>query len=260
MNKKIYGLILAAAVPLSLLLYTLRKPTTSSNIFTVGMFVWAPFMTINPQGTYEGFDVDVAQELAKRMNKTLVIKDLGSLAPCFVALEQNSIDAIISDLDITQARLKKLNMIPYTGETVTSFTLLFWKNIPGKISTVNDLGSIKNPIICAEAGSAQEKFIDAYPFLIKKPMQAVTDMILDVKYGKSLALILEPRIAARYQQQEPGLVALPVQLPPDFQVYGCGIGISKQQPTLTKTIAILINDMKADGTLRMLEKRWELAS
>lgn len=260
MNKKVYLIALLLVLPLGILFYQLRRPVTLSDSFTVGMFVWAPFMTINPQGKYEGFDVDVAKEIATRINKQVVINDLGSLASCFMALEQNKIDAIISDLDITNARLKRLNMVPYTGENVTSFTLLFWKNIPKSITNITDISALNNPVICAEAGSAQEKFIDSCPGITKKPMQAVTDMMLDVKYGKSLALILEPRIAARYQQQEPNLVALPVPLPPDFQVYGCGIGISNKRPELTQAITQIIQEMKADGTLRRFEQRWGLAS
>src|SRR5207249_4261464 len=56
---------------------------------------YAPFVSINKQGEYEGFDIDVAQALTKKMGKKLVLKDLGSMTSLFMALEQGSIDAII---------------------------------------------------------------------------------------------------------------------------------------------------------------------
>ncbi len=247
------------AIPLAIVVITLRSPKQTTDTLTVGMFVWAPFMTINPDGNYEGFDVDVAKELATRMNRKLVIQDLGSLAPCFIALEQNKIDLIISDLDITEQRLAKLDMIQYTGEKVTTFELVFWKNISNNVTCIEDLKTLPDATVCAEAGSAQEKFLDSIPYVTKKPMGSAMDMILDVKYGKSLAVILEPCIADRFKQQEPLLKTLPVPLPSTFQVYGTGIGVSKKRPTLKASTTKLIQDMKTDGTLPTLKKKWGLS-
>ncbi len=258
MNKFLVLITSLIATTLAVVIFTLRSPNSSEDTLTVGMFVWAPFMTITPSGEYEGFDVDVAKQLAQRMNKKLMIQDLGALAPCFIALEQNKIDLIISDLDITEQRLQKLSMVQYTGEKVTNFELVFWKIIPKNITCIEDLKEFPDATVCAEAGSAQEKFLDSIPYITKKPMGSAMDMILDVKFGKSLTVILEPRIATRYAKQEPMLKTLPVPLPTSFQVYGCGIGVSKKRPALTATITKLIKDMKTDGTLSKLEAKWEL--
>lgn len=260
MNKFLVLITILIALPLAIVMFTLqRRSPKQPDTITIGMLVWAPFMTINPNGDYEGFDVDVAQELAKRMNKKLVIQDLGSLASCFIALEQNKIDLLISGLDITEQRLKKLSMVQYTGERTTFFEFVFWNEIPTSIKTADDLKTFPNPVICAEAGSGQEKFLDSLPYITKKPMGSVTDMILDVKYGKSLAVILEPPIAARFKKQESALKTIQVPLPPSFQVFGCGIGINKKRPELNTIITKLIQDIKADGTMAMLEKKWDVS-
>lgn len=229
-----------------------------NNTLKVGMFVWAPFMTINPQGEFEGFDVDVAQELAKRMGKKLEIQDLGALSSCFIALEQNKIDLIMSDLDITEQRLQKLALVQYTGDKTTFFELVFWNEIPEGINNIEDLRAMPNITVCAEAGSAQEKFLDSITYVTKKPMSSAMDMLLDIKYGKSMAVILEPTIAARFKKQEPAFKTLQVSLPTSFQVYGCGIGIKKQQQKLIATVTNLVQDMKVDGILPALEKKWGL--
>ena len=230
-----------------------KKPDTT---LTVGMMSgWAPFMTINPKGEFEGFDVDVAQNIAQRMGKKLEIQDLGSLASCFIALEQNKIDVMLSGLDITEQRLAKLSMIQYTGQDVKSFTLVFWKNIP---ENIKDLRTIPESLVCAEPGSAQEKFLDQFDFIRQKPMSSVIDMILDLKYGKSLAAILEPRVATRLKKQNQEIRILDIPLPKDFQVYGCGIALKKNNTNLSPTISKIIQDMKNDGTLTALEKKWQL--
>ena len=48
---------------------------------------WPPYVTINEKGEYEGFDIDVAREIARRLNKKLSIKDmdLASIACCIAA-------------------------------------------------------------------------------------------------------------------------------------------------------------------------------
>ena len=236
-----------------------RQSQKSSDELVVGMMSgWAPFMTINAAGEYVGFDVDVAKLLASKLNKKLVVKDMGSLASCFVALEQNKIDMMLSGLDITQDRLKKLNMVPYTGEEVRSFSLLFWKQVPLKIRTIEDFKNLPDAAVCAEPGSAQDKFLSKFSFINKKPMPSTTDMVLDLRFGKSVAAILEPQVARRLQKQEPDLVALSVPLPDEFVVYGMGIVIKKNKKQLADVVAATIQSLKQDGSLKKLEIQWGL--
>ena len=102
------------------------KAARGGNEFIVGTAAqYAPWVSINEQGEYEGFDIDVAQALAKTMGKTLVIKDLGSMASLFMALEQGSIDVIMWGMSITKERLQRVNMVRYSGETITTYPLLF---------------------------------------------------------------------------------------------------------------------------------------
>ena len=258
-TKKIFFFTLVCA-SLAAAYFLLRQPSPNnpSNTLTVGMFVWAPFMSINEKGEYEGFDVDVAQELAARMKKKLIIKDLGSLAPLLLALQQNKIDLLLSDLDITQKRLEIMTMINYTGSTVRSFFLVFWKQIPQGITSLKDLAQLPKVQVCAEPGSAQERFLDAFPQIAKKPLSSLSEIVLDLKFGKSTAALLEPKIARRVQQQNPETRLLEIPLPPDFQVYGCGIGINKKNRSLSFQIETIIAQMRADGTLARLEQKWNL--
>lgn len=236
-----------------------RQSQKSSDELVVGMMSgWAPFMTINTAGEYVGFDVDVAKLLATRLNKKLVVKDLGSLASCFVALEQNKIDMMLSGLDITQDRLKKLNMVVYTGEAVRSFSLLFWQQVPSQIRTIEDFKNMPNAAVCAEPGSAQDKFLSQFAYINKKPMPSTTDMVLDLRFGKSVAAILEPQVARRLQKQEPMLVAISVPLPEEFVVYGMGIAIKKTNKQFADEVTATVQALKQDGSFKKLEVAWGL--
>ncbi len=63
---------------------------------------YAPFVSLNEQGDYIGFDIDIATELSQKLNRKLVIKDIGSLPSLMMALKQGKIDAIIWAISITE--------------------------------------------------------------------------------------------------------------------------------------------------------------
>lgn len=243
-----------------LLVMMVRSPQKhTNNQLVVGMMSgWAPFMSINGSGEYEGFDIDVAREIARRINKKVVIQDLGSLAACFIALDQQRVDMIMSGLDITQKRCDTFNMVYYTGNTTTSFDLVFWDTIPEKIKSMEDMRNVSDAVICVESGSAQERFLDSYGFVTKKRMNSLVDIVLDLRFGKSLAAIIEPRIAARLARQNPELRLLPVPLPPAFQVFGCGIAIRKNNNILAEEVTRVVQEMIADKTMKKLEQKWQL--
>ena len=160
MNKNviIIGSIVVIAIVGSSYFYRSKGAKPDDSLVVGMMSGWAPFMTINNQGNFEGFDVDIAQAIAQKMGKKLVIKDLGSLAPTFIALDQGKIDMIMSGLDITQARLQKMTMIPYTGQDVRAFTFLFWQSIPAGINSIEDLAK-KGAVVCVEPGSGKRNFL-----------------------------------------------------------------------------------------------------
>lgn len=240
---------------------TQQEPSRLSNnaTLTVGMMSgWAPFMTIDNTGKYIGFDVDVAYELGKQLNKSVVIKDFGSLAPLFLALEQGKIDCILSGLDITQERLNKLIMLPYTGQTVTQFSLLFWQKIPTHITSLESLIADKNAVVCAEPGSAQAHYLEQFPSLSQKSIPSVTEMLLELRYAKSLAAFVEPQVAYNLQKREPNLKILPVPLPEKYCVYGMGIALKKTNTTLGTALTQALTNCKKDNTIAQLERTWQL--
>lgn len=198
---------------------------TQKDTFIVGTVSgYAPFVSINQDGVYEGFDIDFANELAKRLNKKLILKDLGCMPSLFIALEQGSINAIIWALSITPERLKKVAMIKYRGQNTTAYPLVFWNKIPPKVSSLHDLSG---KTICVEFGSSQETALDRYPNVIKKPIATVTDALLEIQYAKADAAFVEPAIAKKMREKFSEIKLLNVPLQPEDQVFGMGIAMKK---------------------------------
>lgn len=257
--KVVVAIILSAFVLGGLSFFPKNNSTAKEETLTIGMISgWAPFMITNKNGEFEGFDVDVAKEVAARLKKKLSILDMGALASLFVALDQNKIDLAFSGLDITEKRREQLNMIPYTGENTLEYVLLFHKQIPEGIKNIEDLRNFPGALVLTEPGVSVEKYLDSLGYLQKKQLASLAERLLDLQYGKSLAMIVEPSIARILMQKDPQLKSLGVPLSPHFQISGMGIAAKKENRALSETVLSVIATMKKDQTLSKLEEKWAL--
>ncbi|TIV04225.1 MAG: transporter substrate-binding domain-containing protein, partial [Mesorhizobium sp.] len=86
----------------------------AADVLNVGAYPTnPPFEYKNESGTFEGFEVDIVNEAAKRIGMTTDIADLGFQA-LFAAVSSNRIDVAISSITITPERLKTLSFTqPY---------------------------------------------------------------------------------------------------------------------------------------------------
>lgn len=258
MNKKLVFSIIAVLF-IAFIYFFKTKESKNINELIIGTASgYAPYVSINPQGKYEGFDIDVAEEIAKRMNKKLVLKDMGSMVPLMLSLKNGSVDLLIWALEINQTRLKEMEMVQYQGGNITSYPMIFWKEIPAGISSLEDLKKYPEAQICVEPGSSQEKFLNRFDFINKKPMEKVVDMVMDLKYGKSMAAMIDPAVLKDVTSKSPELKVLQIPLDSDSMSYGNGICIKKGNTELAEQIRTIIAVMKADGTMKKLEQKWML--
>lgn len=251
-----------AALLLALVIGNIIWNNNSSAITTKKLVIgtasgYAPFVSINAQGDYEGFDIDVANALAKEMNKELVIKDLGSMPSLLIALEQGSIDALIWGMSITEDRCNKTTMIHYQGTTTDSYPLIFWKNIPDNVKKIEDMAG---KTICIEPNSSQEEVLNKYTSIAKLPVDKIDDALLNIQYHKADAALVEPAIAQKFKTKFPEIQILDVPLEPADKVEGIGIMVKKSNQSLALEIKAAINTLKATNTIKNLEAKWDIPS
>lgn len=232
-----------------------QKQKTSDTLILGTMSGWPPYVSINEKGEYEGFDIVIAQEIARRLGKKLEIRDMDTVA-LIIALKQNKVDFIMTGLDITQERLQQMVMIPYEGEETTTQPLVFWKQIPAGVNTLEDLKNIPGAVVCVEPGSSQESFLIQYKDLFEIKTLVPSMAILELKRGKSLAVLLQESLFLDLKKKFPELVALEVPLDAKNKSFGNGIGIKKENTALIQQITQIINDLKNSGQMVMWEKQW----
>lgn len=208
-----------------------------------------PYERVGENGECEGFDIDVAHAIADKLGKRLIIKQFGFTA-LILALKQSKVDLLLAGMSITPSRAKEITMIPYQGKPITSFSLVFWNKKPMDVKGLEDVHHV-----AVMVGTCEEDLLRTLPHITYKSLENTTEILLDLQYGKSEAALIEPKVAAVLQKQFPELELLEIKLDPKDWTLGKGIGLKKDSP-LTDEIQKAVAELKADGTLEKLEKKW----
>lgn len=215
----------------------------------------APFMNMNAQGAYEGFDVDVAQEIGKLLNRDIKIIDM-HLPELFIALNCRRIDAVMSGLNITSKRQELFTMIHYQGSDITKIPVVFWKQAPNNIQTIHDCQQ-KNLTIAVLSGTLQEDFLKQLN-IPTKSLSSNDKIILELQFGKVDAALFDESLEM-YLPKFNHLKIVEVPLLDTFKVAGHGIALHKENTELALEIKKAIKTLKNNGTLTQLEKAWNLS-
>lgn len=232
------------------------KEKDSSQNLVVGLQSgYPPFEFRDAQGNIIGFDAELAGLIANKLGKKLVINDM-EFDGIILSLKQGKIDLIMSGMNITPSRLKEIHMVPYLGEAAKSLSLIFWKKIPLEIHSLEDIAKFSNPVVSVQSGAIPETYLVHYPNIHTKSFQDPLQALMDVKFGKSLANLVEPDVAAYFQKQHPEVQILSVPLHNDENIMGFGIGIKKENQSLHQQVEKIVHELAASGQLKQLEDKW----
>lgn len=233
-----------------------KSATQESNTLIVGTNPFPPYESINDAGEWEGFDIDIAKKIADNLGKTLVVKEM-AFDSLIMALKQGKIDMIIAGVSITAERQKEIAMIHYHGKPTTTFPLVFWGKIPQSVTSIEDVQHLPNKTICVQTGQIQADFLDTYKDIITvKKVPEVTDCIMEIKYHKSIACVLESAVAAKIKKEHPEMQIIDVPICESIQNLGHGIGVKKENTKLAQQIKTIVSSLKESGSIAKLATQW----
>ena len=237
---------------------------------------FAPFSFTDPSGHLQGFDVDVANEICKRIGASceFVVTDFPGLIP---ALLVGKIDVIISAMVITQERLKTIDFVGPYARTPNGFVAA--KNsslskLPNKGEVINldtqsdaaqrTLEAMKpllaNKSMGAQSGTINATFVKNYLSGVVKltEYKSTQDMDLDLAAGR-LDIIINSQVALRKSLSTPLLKDYEL-VGPSFMggVFGGGyaVGLRKGESQLKAKLETAVDAMVADGTIKRLSEKW----
>jgi polar amino acid transport system substrate-binding protein len=203
-----------------------------------------------------GSDIEIGQEIAKRLGLTAVINNtvFVSIIPALVG---NKCDIIISDQNITAERVKQVDMIPYF-QAGQSFVVA--KGNPAGINTTADLCGKK---VGAETGTTEVAYLNTTltPACTKAGKPAITakvydkdsDALLALQSGQVDSYFADTPPAAYYTIQHPDQFAL-APIPPLAPAFA-GISVLKSNSGLRDSVQQALVAMINDGTYLAILKK-----
>ena len=200
-------------------------------------------------GELVGFEVDMLNELAKRMNVELEFTTV-PFSGIFTGLQSEQWDLASSSIWITEERLQEMDFAdPYYDSDMALLT-------PGD-TDIESFEDMAGGTFGADTGSMNDQWLkdnqDVYgPYEIKN-YDSPTDAFLDAQAGRLDGVVADSPTALYYVQENPdaGLI-VPLLMNAGFpQAWA----FRKGDP-LRDTVNDIQNEMKKDGTLAEIYEKW----
>ncbi|MCP8937979.1 ABC transporter substrate-binding protein [Alsobacter sp. SYSU M60028] len=206
-----------------------------------------PWEFKNEKGEFEGFEIEVVKEVAKRIGVQTEIADMGFQA-LFAATSSGRIDVAVSSITITPERLKS-----------QSFTQAYYDADLGmaakKASGPKTLAELKGKTVGVLSTSTGDKWSKEnqakYGIAKINGYNAQNEMLLDLANGRVDAAISDvPGMEYSFLKMKDLAVAERIKTGEQYALM-----MRKGHPLLEKANDA-ITAMKKDGTLAAIHKKW----
>jgi polar amino acid transport system substrate-binding protein len=220
----------------------------SAETWTVGAYpANPPWENKKEDGSFEGFEVDLVNEIGKRIGAEMHIQDLGFQA-LFAATSSGRIDMAISSITITNERLGSQSFTQ--GYYDSDMALATAKD--SDVTSLADMQGKPVGVLSTSTGETWAKEnMEKYGFTEIKGYNAQQDLLLDVQAGRAAGAISDiAGMQFAFMQMPTMHVVERIKTSDRY-----GIMMQKDSPNLQR-VNDAITAMKEDGTLAALHKKW----
>jgi polar amino acid transport system substrate-binding protein len=209
---------------------------------------FAPHAMPSLAGGYEGFNIDLANEIGKRLKRRVII-DATQFSGIVPALQAGTYDFVAAPTTVTKERAD--NMLFTEGYLNTDFQFLIKKGAP-KVEKLEDL---KGKIVSVNKGSAYDSWARDLEARIGWKVESFgtqTDAVQAVLAGRADANVAGNTVIAWAVKNNPQLEL--------SYLHSTGLvwaaPLRKDSGELRKTIENAIECMKLDGTIARMHEKW----
>jgi arginine/lysine/histidine transporter system substrate-binding protein len=256
MNKKglknIIGIILSLSIVVSLSACGKKNDDKSSNASAVkqetkldrikkaGKLVigtsadYPPYefhKMINGKDEIVGFDIMIANEIAKDLGVKLEVKDI-TFNGLLEALKGDKVDFVIAGMNPTPDRAKEVD-----------FTNIYYKAVQAVMVRTEDkdkyksLEDLKGKKVGVQMGTVQEELAkDQIIGAEVKSLGKITDLVLELKNKKVDALVVEFPVATSYADKNKDISVSGLKFKDDSQEKGSAIAVQKNSPEFVEAL------------------------
>jgi polar amino acid transport system substrate-binding protein len=209
---------------------------------------FAPHAFPSLSGGYEGFNIDLANEIAKRLKRKITI-DAAQYSGLIPALQAGTYDFLAAPTTVTKERAD--NMLFTEGYLNTDFQFLIKKGAP-KVAKLEDL---KGKTVSVNKGSAYDSWARELEGRVGWKVESFgtqTDAVQAVLVGRADANVAGNTVIAWAVKNNPQLEL--------SYLYSTGLvwgaPLRKNSGELRKTIENAVECMKLDGTVAKMHEKW----
>lgn len=236
--------VLFAGAILSLAVF----PAVGQDLRTAVDGTFAPHAMPSLAGGYEGFNIDLANEIGKRLKRRVTI-DATQFSGILPALQAGTYDFVAAPTTVTKERAD--NLLFTEGYLNTDFQFLIKKGAP-KIQKPEDL---KGKVVSVNKGSAYDSWargLEAQVGWRVESFGTQTDAVQAVLVGRADANVAGNTVVAWAAKNNPQLEL--------SYLHSTGLvwaaPMRKDSTELRKQLENAIECMKLDGTVARMHEKW----
>ena len=232
-----------------------KLQTLTPRVLRIGTYFVNPPFEFVAKGKRVGFEVDLMNEVARRLRLRPVFVDT-QWEVILRQMEDHRYDCIVGGITITAARQEKLAWSdPYMTTTLSLVVNM------AKTPQIRGLADMKEASVGVQAATTdydaalamqkrgEIRKVEVYPF--DRIEIAMTDLVA----GRITAVMKVYPVAAWLARRNPDLHIV-AQLPHDPQPLG--IGLEKSNPVLLGAVNAALADIKKNGDYARLARKWDL--
>jgi len=209
---------------------------------------FAPHAMPTLSGGVEGFNVDLANDIAGRLGRKLQL-DVGQFSGLVPALQAGTYDFLAAAMTVTRERAD--NMLFTEGYVDTDYQFVVKKETPD----IKSLDDLKGKTISVNKGAIYDQWArdraDKMGWTVES-YGTTTDGVQAVISARAYAILLGNTAAAWAVKNNPALKLSLVQS--TGLVFA--VPVRKDNVVLRDQIEIAIECMKKDGTIQKLHEKW----
>jgi polar amino acid transport system substrate-binding protein len=244
-------LIMILSVVLAVTVFTACGGDKASNTFNVGFDKeFPPMGFVAEDGSYVGFDLDLAKEVADRLGYELKLQPI-SWSAKDMELDSGNIDCVWNGFTITEERKSQYTWTqPYMNNNqivvvLNNSDIATLADVAGKSVAVQDDSSA----LTAIDGNAELK--NAIGNLVKT--QTNLNALMELETGAVDAVVMD-EIVARYNIEKKGANYKVLDEPVGAEVFGIGFKLGNTE--LRDKVEATLLEMAADGKLAEISGSW----
>jgi len=207
------------------------------------------FGYLNPRtNKIEGFDVDIAKEIARVVLGDPEKVDLRGMASAarVPSLTEGTVDVVVSTMTINKERMTQIDFADVYYESGQMVL------VPGN-SEITGIQDTAGKRVCTAKGSTSEANITKFsPEAILVQTDLYSECLLAMQQGRTDAISTDDVILLGFAEQDPSTKLLS----PPFTQEPYGIGIAKGHPEFVDLINATLTQLKDSGRWAEIHKQW----